>query len=403
MSEVARPPEAKSTKIVYPSVSGSRPTAIGLRWAKLTAMKVNGTHYRTIWPAEDGRSVEIIDQTRLPYAFETVRLESLGDAAVAIRDMKVRGAPLIGATAAYGLCLAMQDDPSDAAIEKAVETLAATRPTAVNLHWALAEMVEALSDLAASERVEAAYVCAARICDDDVEICRRIGGHGFGIFKQLHENKGGGRLNLLTHCNAGWLATVDWGTALAPIYMAHDAGLDVHVWVDETRPRNQGFSLTAWELAAHGVPHTVIVDNVGGHLMQHKMVDACIVGTDRTTAAGDVANKIGTYLKALAAADNDVPFYVALPHPTIDWAIRDGIRDIPIEQRDPSEVVSVAGRGSEGTVTEVEIINSASPAANYAFDVTPARLVTRLITDRGVCEASEDGLLTLFPERATRP
>ena len=364
-------------------------------------MNVNGKHYRTIWPADDGWSVKIIDQTKMPFRFEIVRLESLEDAAAAIRDMKVRGAPLIGATAAYGLCLALRNDSSDSAFERAVETLAATRPTAVNLHWALAEMTEAVSDLAPADRVEAAYLRAARICDDDVEICRRIGEHGLGIFQGLHRQKDSEKLNLLTHCNAGWLATVDWGTALAPIYMAHDAGLPVHVWVDETRPRNQGFSLTAWELAAHGVPHTVIVDNVGGHLMQHGLVDACIVGTDRTTAAGDVANKIGTYLKALAAADNKVPFYVALPHPTIDWTIRDGVRDIPIEQRDPGEVISVTGRSPDGSVTEVEIIDSTSPAANYAFDVTPARLVTALITDRGVCEASAEGLLSLFPERTT--
>jgi len=345
--------------------------------------------------------VEIIDQTRLPYDFEVIRLASLEDAAAAIRDMKVRGAPLIGATAAYGLCLALRRDDSSRALDRAVETLTATRPTAVNLHWALAEMVGAVSELAPADRVTAAYLRAARICNDDVEICRRIGEYGLEVIQDLHRQKGRGPLNLLTHCNAGWLATVDWGTALAPIYMAHDAGLDVHVWVDETRPRNQGFSLTAWELAAHGVPHTVIVDNVGGHLMQHGLVDACIVGTDRTTAAGDVANKIGTYLKALAAADNEVPFYVALPHPTIDWTIRDGIRDIPIEQRDPGEVISVAGRDSEGTVTSVAILDSRSPAANYAFDVTPARLVTALITDRGVCDASEEGLISLFPERAT--
>ncbi len=363
-------------------------------------MNVNEKHYRTIWLADDGRSVEIIDQTRLPHRFETARLATLEDAAAAIGEMLVRGAPLIGATAAYGVCLALGRDPSDVSLDRARQVLTATRPTAVNLHWALGEMVKAVAPLDPNERPAAAYRRAAEICDEDVEICRSIGEHGLPILRELAQQKDGGRVNVLTHCNAGWLATVDWGTALAPVYMAHDSGIDVHVWVDETRPRNQGAALTAFELGAHGVPHTVIVDNAGGHLMQRGLVDVCIVGTDRTTASGDVANKIGTYLKALAARDNGVPFFVALPHPTIDWSISDGIRDIPIEQRDPREVTHMKGRSPSGAVEEVEIVAAGSPAANYAFDVTPASLVTGLITDRGVCEASAAGLLSLFPERA---
>jgi methylthioribose-1-phosphate isomerase len=279
--------------------------------------------------------------------------------------------------------------------------LLATRPTAVNLRWALEVMDEEVRYLPVEERVAAAYQRAARICDDDVEISKRIGEHGLAVFREIDEAKGSGPLNILTHCNAGWLATVDWGTALAPIYMAHDAGMDVHVWVDETRPRNQGASLTAYELGSHGVPHSVVVDNVGGHLMQHGMVDVCIVGTDRTTAAGDVANKIGTYLKALAAEDNGVPFYVALPQTTIDWKARDGVAEIPIEERDDREVRFIDGLGPDGRVVEVELTPPGSTATNYAFDVTPARLVTGLITDRGVCEASLNGLLGLFPEWAS--
>jgi methylthioribose-1-phosphate isomerase len=366
-------------------------------------MRVNGRHYRTIWLANDGWSVEIIDQTKLPHAFETVRLASVEDAAAAIRDMLVRGAPLIGATAAYGICLALHRNASDASLERATDELCATRPTAVNLRWALLEMEDVVAPLAEDRRVDAAYRAAARICDEDVEMCRSIGEHGLAILRELARAKGGGRVNVLTHCNAGWLATVDWGTALAPIYMAHDAGIEVHVWVDETRPRNQGAALTAFELGAHGVPHTVVVDNVGGHLMQHGLVDVCIVGTDRTAASGDVANKIGTYLKALAANDTGVPFYVALPHPTIDWTTTDGIREIPIEQRDSREVTHVTGRSSDGVVREVEIVAPGSPAVNYAFDITPADLITGLITDRGVCNASFKGLASLFPEHATSP
>jgi len=363
-------------------------------------MKIDGKPYRSIWLAADDWSVEIIDQTRLPHAFEIVRLDSLEAAARAIEDMLVRGAPLIGATAAYGMALAMRADGTDAALGAARERLMRTRPTAVNLRWALDEMAAVLGPLAPADRVAAAYVRAAAICDEDVEINRMIGVNGLPLVRDIAARKGGAPVNLLTHCNAGWLATVDWGTATSPIYQAHDAGIAVHVWVDETRPRNQGASLTAWELGRHGVPHTVIVDNAGGHLMQHGMVDLCIVGTDRTTAAGDVANKIGTYLKALAAYDNGVPFYVALPSPTIDWTISDGVAEIPIEQRGGEEVSRVAGRTADGRLECVTITPDGSPVANYAFDVTPARLVTGLITERGVARASRQGLAALFAERA---
>ena len=363
-------------------------------------MKVGDRWYRTIWPSEDGGAVEVIDQTRLPHAFEVVRLQSLEAAAEAIRLMQVRGAPLVGATAAYGLCLALQEDSSDQALQHGVELLATTRPTAVNLRWALSEVVAAVGHLPAAERAAAAWRVAARICDDDVAACRSIGEHGLELLRGLARDKGGRALNVLTHCNAGWLATVDWGTALAPVYLAHDAGMNMHVWVDETRPRNQGAALTAFELGAHGVPHTLIADNVGGHLMQHGMVDLCLVGSDRTTSRGDVANKIGTYLKALAAHDNKVPFYVALPSTTIDWEIADGIEEIPIEERSPAEVIRVAGRTKEGIDSSVEIAPPGCAAANFAFDVTPARLVSGLLTERGVCEASTVGLRHLFPERA---
>ncbi len=363
-------------------------------------MKVNGTLTRTIWLAEDGWAAEIIDQTKLPHAFVTVRLETMSDAAVAIKDMWVRGAPLIGATAAYGVALAMREDASDANLKTMYDHLYATRPTAVNLRWALDDMKTLLAPLPAGEREAAAYKRAAEICDEDVEICSSIGEHGAAIIKQISEKKQGATVNILTHCNAGWLATVDWGTALAPIYKAFNAGIDVHVWADETRPRNQGASLTAWELGQHGVPHTVIVDNVGGHLMQHGQVDLVITGTDRTTYTGDVCNKIGTYLKALAAFDNDVPFYVGLPSPTIDWTVEDGVRDIPIEERDASEVTVMVGKDKSGTISEVQITPDGSPAANYAFDVTPRRLVTGLITERGVSAASAEGLKKLFPEFA---
>ena len=364
-------------------------------------MKVGGRHTRTIWLDDDGWAVVIIDQTRLPHDFVTVRLETLEDAASAIADMWVRGAPLIGATAAYGMCLAMRGQPSDSALETARRTLLATRPTAVNLRWAVDDMRALLAPLAPGDRAPAAYQRAAEICDEDVAICSAIGDHGLALIADIWKAKGEtGVLNVLTHCNAGWLATVDWGTALAPVYKAHDAGIPVHVWVDETRPRNQGAGLTCWELGQHGVPHTLIVDNVGGHLMQHGEVDLCLTGTDRTTRAGDVCNKVGTYLKALAAKDNGVPFYVALPGPSIDWTMSDGIADIPIERRDPAEVTRIAGCAADGTVVNVAISPPGSPAANYAFDVTPARLVGGLITERGVCAASKEGLKGLYPESA---
>lgn len=362
-------------------------------------MKIDGTHYRTIWVNEDGWSVEIIDQTKLPFSFETVTLKMVDDAARAIKEMLVRGAPLIGATAAYGVCLAMRDDASDAGLEEAIAMLGATRPTAVNLHWALDRMRAAVHPHGHNARMEAAYKEAAAICDDDVEICRRIGENGLTLIEAAAEKNRGGKVNILTHCNAGWLACVDWGTALAPIYMAHDKGLDVHVWVDETRPRNQGASLTAFELGRHGVPHTIVPDNAGGHLMQHGLVDMCIVGTDRTTATGDVANKIGTYLKALAAHDNGVPFYVALPHTTIDWTLDDGVNGIPIEQRSAHEVTHLTGRTDTGEIVTIQVSAPDSGAANYGFDVTPARYVTALVTERGVTDASKEGLLKLYPER----
>ncbi|MEK9723335.1 MAG: S-methyl-5-thioribose-1-phosphate isomerase [Rhodospirillaceae bacterium] len=368
-------------------------------------MNVDGTPFRTIWLASDGWAVEIIDQTKLPHQFVTVRLESLDDACVAIRDMWVRGAPLIGATAAYGMALAVHADPSDAGLAAAYDALYATRPTAVNLRWALYEMKALMGHMSPNARKEAAYARAAEICDEDVAICSSIGDHGKPLIEAAWEAKGkpslaAGGVNVLTHCNAGWLATVDWGTALAPIYKAHNAGIPVHVWVDETRPRNQGASLTSWELGKHGVPHTVIVDNVGGHLMQHGMVDLCITGTDRTTASGDVCNKIGTYLKALAAHDNGVPFYVGLPGPTIDWTVDDGVKDIPIEERDATEVTEIMGRAPDGSIVPVLLTPEGANAANYAFDVTPARLVTGLITERGVAEASKPGLAKLYPELA---
>ncbi len=360
-------------------------------------MKVDGVAYRSIWPEPDGQAVRVIDQTWLPHRFVTARLVSLEDAAHAIRAMLVRGAPLIGATAAYGLALALRRDPSDTGLEHAREVLLATRPTGANLAWALAEVAAKVRPLPPSERAAAAFDRAAAICDEDVAINRAIGAAGLDLICAAAERKGG-RVEILTHCNAGWLATVDWGTALAPIYRAHDAGIEVHVWVDETRPRNQGAGITAWELGSHGVPHTVIVDNAAGHLMQRGAVDLCIVGTDRTTATGDVCNKIGTYTKALAAFDNGVPFHVALPGPTIDWTVSDGLASIPIEERDASEVQTVWGRTEQGGLAAVAVTPSGSPAANYAFDVTPARLVTGFITERGL--SAPDDLARLFPERA---
>ncbi|MEQ8967701.1 MAG: S-methyl-5-thioribose-1-phosphate isomerase [Azospirillaceae bacterium] len=364
-------------------------------------MRIDGVHYRTIWVEPDGWTVGIIDQTVLPHRFETRSLKTVDDAAEAILTMRVRGAPLIGATAAYGVALAVRADPSDESLERACDALYRTRPTAVNLRWALDEMRRALANQPHDRRARIAYERARAICDEDVEICAAIGRHGLSLIEAIAATKKPGEpVNVLTHCNAGWLATVDWGTATAPVYMAHDKGIPVHVWVDETRPRNQGASLTAFELGHHGVEHTVVADNVGGHLMQHGLVDLCITGTDRTTARGDVANTIGTYLKALAAKDNGVPFYVALPSPTIDWTIEDGVRDIPIEERSGEEVSRITGRTDGGEIVTVTITPPGSAVANYAFDVTPARLVSGLITERGVAPASREGLADLFADRS---
>jgi methylthioribose-1-phosphate isomerase len=364
-------------------------------------MKINGIPHRSIWLNRDGWSVDIIDQTRLPHEFRVRTLQSPEDAAEAIRTMRVRGAPLIGATAAYGMALAMRERASDDALESAQIMLLATRPTAVNLRWALSRVCERLAPLAPEDREKAAYELSQAICDEDVDTNYHIGDHGFGLIEKMWRERTdrSGPFHILTHCNAGWLATVDWGTALAPIYRAHDAGVPVHVWVDETRPRNQGAALTAWELSAHGVPHDLIVDNAGGHLMQHGKVDLCITGTDRTARNGDVCNKIGTYLKALAAHDNGVPFYVALPGPTVDWEMEDGVAGIPIEERDAAEVTAVHGRLDNGQSGSVQITPDGVTARNFAFDVTPARLVSGLITERGICPASEQGLLSLYPER----
>jgi len=365
-------------------------------------MHVDGVDYRPIWPGADGESVEIIDQTRLPHAFETRRLATLDDAAEAIRTMRVRGAPLIGATAAYGLWLALRADPSDAALDRAARSLRATRPTAVNLAWAVAELRRVVTPLPDSERATAAFRRAGEICEADVEMNAAIGRHGLAVLRAaLARKPDGGPLNVLTHCNAGWLATVDWGTALAPIYMAHDAGLPIHVWVDETRPRNQGAGLTAWELGRAGVPCTVVVDNAGGLLMARGQVDLCITGTDRVAANGDVCNKIGTYLKALAAADNGVPFYVALPGPTLDWTLPEG-GAIPIEARDGREVSHVPGVDDAGTWHEVRVTPPEAKVANHGFDITPARLITGFITERGVCAASAEKLRGLYPEAGTQ-
>ncbi|MDQ2081146.1 S-methyl-5-thioribose-1-phosphate isomerase [Xanthobacteraceae bacterium Astr-EGSB] len=361
-------------------------------------MKIDGRSWRTIWVEDDGHTVGVIDQTRLPHEFATVRLAGLDEAARAIATMVVRGAPLIGATAAYGMALGLRTEASDASLEHAYQVLLATRPTAVNLRWALDEMVKAVRNLPRAERAAAAYARAAAICDEDVEICRAIGVHGQALIADIAVGRDGAPVNVLTHCNAGWLATVDWGTALAPVYAAHDAGIPIHVWVDETRPRNQGASLTAFELGHHGVPHTVIADNTGGHLMQNDLVDLVIVGTDRVTANGDVCNKIGTYLKALAARDNAVPFYVAAPSPSIDFTIARG-RDIPIEERGGEEVATMTGRTADGRTETVRVVPEGSPVANYAFDVTPARLVTGLVTERGIVAASGPGLAAAFPDR----
>ncbi len=360
-------------------------------------MNVDGKPYRTIWLSENGSDVRIIDQTRLPHEFCIASLKSLSDAIHAIRDMRVRGAPLIGITAAFGLGLAMRENHSNSALNDAANQLIATRPTAINLKWAVDELHTQLLNITATEREGFAMRHAQRLAEEDVSICSAIGDHGLEIIREIANKKhSSAPINILTHCNAGWLATADWGTALAPVYKAYDAGIQVHVWVDETRPRNQGASLTAWELLQHGVPHTVIVDNAGGHLMQHGMVDICITGTDRTTAGGDVCNKIGTYLKALAAHDNGIPFYVALPGPTIDWSIDDGLRDIPIEERDGNEVSHIMGGNSAGEITTVRLIPEGSRTANYAFDVTPRRYVTGLITEKGIALASRESLAALY-------
>lgn len=362
-------------------------------------MKINGTPYRTIWLNDDRWSVTVIDQTILPFRFETRPLRSLDDAANAIRQMVVRGAPLIGVTAAYGLCLALRSDASDEALEAAYHTLLETRPTAVNLRWALDEMLAAVRNFPRDQRLAAAYARAARMAEDDVETNRQIGLHGLKLIEDVAVRRKGEPVRILTHCNAGWLGCVDWGTALSPMYHAHDKGIPLHIWVDETRPRNQGAALTAFELGGHGIPHTVLADNAGGHYMQAGEVDLCIVGADRVTAHGDAANKIGTYLKALAAKDNGVPFYVALPASTIDWTIGDGVRQIPIEERSPREVTDMTGLTADGRLETIRVAAPGSTARNPGFDVTPARLISALITERGTTPATLEGLLALFPER----
>lgn len=347
-------------------------------------MKIEGRHYRSIWYNSAHAYVEIIDQTLLPHAFKTEVIDNLEKMVAAIKTMQVRGAPLIGAAAAYGLALALQKQTDDAWLAYVAELLLESRPTAVNLRWAIERMLKRLNSVSPEQRLAIALHEAANICDEDAMLNQTIGQHGLQLIQAIHALQPHKTINILTHCNAGWIATVDYGTALSPIYAAHDAGIPVHVWVDETRPRNQGASLTAWELGQHGVPHTVIVDNAGGHLMQHGEVDMVIVGADRVTRTGDVCNKIGTYLKALAAFDNQVPFYAAVPTPTIDWSLDDGIKQIPIEARDPDEVAWVQGRLQNGSVERVNILTSASAAFNPAFDVTPSRLVTAIITENGV-------------------
>jgi methylthioribose-1-phosphate isomerase len=354
-------------------------------------MLIHGQPWRTIWPTADG-AVEILDQTRLPHAVETVRLATVDDAISAIADMQVRGAPLIGVTAAYGVALAMSADSSDEALADACARLAASRPTAVNLAWALARCCAALEDLPAGHREAGAWAEAFAIAEADVAACRAIGEHGADLIGAVAAAKPGERVNILTHCNAGWLAAVDWGTALAPVYVAQERGVDLHVWVDETRPRNQGAALTAFELGQQGIAHTIVVDNAGGHLMQHGLVDLCLVGADRITSTGDIANKIGTYLKALAAHDNGVPFFVVAPVSTIDWTLTDGVAQIPIERRDAHEVTHLWGALQDASLGWVQVAAPGSAAANYAFDVTPARLVSGILTERGRCEATREAL-----------
>ena len=359
-------------------------------------MRVNGTPTRSLW-IDQADTVRIIDQTRLPHAYDVLALTSLDDAAHAIRVMQVRGAPLIGVTAAYGMALALRDNASDTGLESAAQTLIATRPTAVNLRWAVEQILQCVRPLSPAARFDTAWNKATELAEEDVATNCAIGKHGAALIHTRHQAKQQA-LNILTHCNAGWLATVDWGTALAPIYAAFDAGIPLHVWVDETRPRNQGASLTSWELKQHGIPHTIIADNTGGYLMQHGQVDMVIVGSDRTTANGDVCNKIGTYLKALAAFDNNVPFYAALPCSTIDWTLTDGVKNIPIEERGADEVDHISGKTAQGNIVSVQLVPDGVQVANYAFDVTPARLVTGIITERGVSPATTAGLAALFPE-----
>jgi methylthioribose-1-phosphate isomerase len=361
-------------------------------------LKKSGADFRTIWlKPDDAEVVQIIDQRKLPHEFKIHDLTTYEDGIYAIREMLVRGAPLIGATAAWSLYLAGLRSPEGGRrkfVHKAASEIGASRPTAVNLQWAIRRTLAAMDAAGTDDVIPLLLREAQAICDEDIDISRGIGRHGLSIIEEIAERKNGGTVNILTHCNAGALATINWGTATAPVYFAHEKGIKVHVWVDETRPRNQGSQLTAWELAENGVPHTLIVDNAGGHLMQHGMVDLCIVGTDRTTRTGDVANKIGTYLKALAAADNNVPFYVALPSTTIDWNIDDGLRNIPIEERDPTEVSHIYGE-ADGKLHAVNTVATKTAISNFAFDVTPARLVTGLITEFGVCTASESGLSAL--------
>lgn len=363
-------------------------------------MKVDGKHYRSIWFNQETDTVQIIDQRWLPHEFVVVDLVSRADFAASISDMWVRGAPLIGATAAFAMAAEMKRDPSDTNLDESWDELHETRPTAINLRWALNEMRDLLRPIPEAERAKAAHKRALEISDEDVESNRMIGVHGLEIIREISAKKKPGEVvNILTHCNAGWLATVDWGTATSPMYHAQQADIPIHIWVDETRPRNQGALLTSWEMNSHDIPHHLIVDNAGGHLMQKGQVDLVIVGTDRTTAHGDVCNKIGTYLKALAAHDNNVPFYVALPSPTIDWTVKDGLSEIPIEERHGDEVTLVQGKLADGSIASVQISPNGTPGGNPAFDVTPRRLITGLITERGVCEASPKGLAAMFPER----
>jgi methylthioribose-1-phosphate isomerase len=372
-------------------------------------MRVRGKHYRTIWLNEENpKVVQIIDQRHLPHRFVLEDLTTVEDVARAIQDMHVRGAGLIGATAGYGMYLAALEATSSASrsdfmlsLKNAAAKLIATRPTAINLAWAVQRQLQRMkmADGSVESLVQLAREVAGEIADEDAQFCKQIGQHGLPLIREISNRKKGQPVNILTHCNAGWLAFVDYGTATAPIYAAYDERIPVHVWVDETRPRNQGASLTAWELSQHGVPHTIVVDNAGGHLMQQGLVDMVITGTDRTTYTGDVANKIGTYLKALAARDNGCPFYVALPSSTFDWAIKDGVKEIPIEQRNPDEVRYVFGARSDGEIDRVLIAPPDSPAANFAFDVTPSRLITGLITERGICNASKEAVLSIYPEK----